>query len=107
MNNIVVRGLETHENIKPKEAKVELLEKEMDIKCKIKSTTIIKNYKKESIVIAELGDLEDKARIMKNKYKLRGQKIFIDNDWTKKEREIHAKIRKKAKEERGRGKNLL
>jgi hypothetical protein len=50
--------------------------------------------------------VEGKEKVMKQKGKLRGnratEKIFIDNDLTKKEREIQKKIRAIAREEKRR-----
>lgn len=40
---------------------------------------------------------------MSNKHKLKGTKIYIDNDMTLKERIIQAEIRKIAREEIGKG----
>lgn len=37
---------------------------------------------------------------MKKKINLREQEVYIDNDWTKGEKEMRAIIRKRAKEER-------
>ena len=104
-NNIVVRGLQFKEN-KPKEAIGELLEKELHIHCPIKAVSIIKAKEKAPIIIAELENYTDKERIMKNKNKLKGKEIYIDNDSTKEERNVQAIIRKKAKEEECQGKKV-
>ena len=51
----------------------------------------------------ELRCLEDKIAIMKNKNKLQGTDIYIDDDLTKQEREIQRTLRMRAREEREKG----
>ena len=54
------------------------------------------------LVRVELRCLEDKIAIMKNKNKLQGTDINIDDDLTKQEREIQRTPRIRAREERER-----
>lgn len=45
--------------------------------------------------------------VMGNKKKLKGSKVYIENDLTKEERRIQAEIRKVAQEERKKGKKAV
>ena len=55
------------------------------------------------LIRVELKCLEDKIVIMKNKNKLKGTEIYIDDGLTKQEREIQGTLRMRAKEERETG----
>jgi polysaccharide deacetylase 2 family uncharacterized protein YibQ len=67
------------------------------------------NINKDQILV-QMEEWSGKEKVMKQKGKLIGnratEKIFIDNDLTKKEREIQKKIRAIAREERRQGKDL-
>lgn len=55
------------------------------------------------VVIIELEDWETKEMIMKEKKKLKDKymnKIYIDHDQTREEREVQRRIRERAKKER-------
>lgn len=56
------------------------IKEKLEIECKIE-----KCWKSE-YVIARYENEEEKREIMKNKYKLNGEKIFIKNDLTWEER---------------------
>lgn len=61
------------------------------------------------VVIIELEDWETKEKIMKEKKKLREKymnKIYIDHDLTREEREVQRRIRERAKKEREEGKRI-
>lgn len=58
------------------------------------------------LIRVELKNFDDKMKIMSNKRKLQGQECYIDSDLTSEERRIQAEIRKKAKEEREKGKTV-
>lgn len=44
------------------------------------------------VIIAKLGDEETKKKVMKNKNKLKGSNIFIENNLTWEERNVQEKI---------------
>ncbi|KAI4471155.1 hypothetical protein MML48_1g21465 [Holotrichia oblita] len=79
------------------------IEKSLGIQIKTKA---VKKLGPKTYLI-ELTSIEDKIKIMKNKSKLKEyteEKVYINDDMTKEEREIQEKIRRKAKEERMKGK---
>ncbi|KAK9758999.1 hypothetical protein QE152_g331 [Popillia japonica] len=81
------------------------IEKSLGIQIKTKA---VKKLGPKTYLI-ELTSIEDKIKIMKNKSKLKEyteEKVYINDDMTKEEREIQEKIRRKAKEERMKGKTV-
>ncbi|KAK9744337.1 hypothetical protein QE152_g7851 [Popillia japonica] len=56
--------------------------------------------------VATVGNWEEKRLIMSNKQKLKGKRVYIDYDLTKKEREIQGRLIEVAKAERNRGKQV-
>jgi predicted RNase H-like nuclease (RuvC/YqgF family) len=106
-NNIVMQGLKI--DIKDakilKEAIENIIKKELELDIAVKTVQKIG----EKTCLIELEKEEDKENIMKNKYKLKykeNDKIYINNDETKKERERGRQIRKMAKEEKNKGKEV-
>lgn len=106
-NNIVVKGLEIREKEpeKIKELINSFVKEQLGITAEIKTATKLR----EKIYVIELHKEDDKKQIMQNKRKLRDlkmEKIFIDNDLTKKEREKQKHIRLRAQEERRKGNDV-
>lgn len=102
-NNIVIRGLGTTDkagNIKDVARK--WLEQKFEIKDKIKLVHTA-GFEGKEITIVELDEWKTKEKIMKEKSKLRGEKIYIDHDMTREEREVQRKIRMRAREEKEAG----
>jgi len=58
------------------------------------------------VIILKLEFKEVKKEVMKKKYRLKGNKIFIENDLSWKERKIQEKINRWAKEQRGKELNV-
>jgi len=56
-----------------------------------------------TVVVVKLEDEEEKKKIMRNKYRLKGNSFFIENDLSWEERNVQGKINKWAKEQRGKG----
>jgi len=54
-------------------------------------------------MIAKLGNAEEKREVMVNKYKLKGEDIFIENDLTWEERKVQERISKWFREMRNKG----
>jgi hypothetical protein len=76
------------------------------VKVKVKETFRIN---KDKMMLAKIENCEQKKNIMLNKSKLNGRKgerMFMDDDLTKEERETQKKLRELAKEERDRGKRV-
>ena len=88
-NNIAIRGMKVEEIVT--RSVVENFVEE-----------VLKERSKEVIVV-ELQNREEKAKIWKNKYKLKGSNIFMDDDLTKEERIRQSEIRRAARIERGKG----
>lgn len=57
--------------------------------------------------MAEMESWTEKQEYIKNKYKLRGTSIYIDNDLATEERRIQREIRNIAREEKSKGPNRL
>lgn len=105
--NIIVQGLsiDTRNGNLLKDEMKKFIEEEMGIKPIIKAAH---RLGPKTIVVA-LGSEDEKLEVMHNKSKLRnrpGNKVFIEDDLTKEEREIQKLIRQKAKEERNKGKQV-
>jgi hypothetical protein len=84
----------------------EWLEREKGVKMKEKETFRIN---KDKMMLAKTENWEQKKNIMLNKSKSNGRKgerMYIDDDLTKEERETQKKLRELAKEERDRGKRV-
>lgn len=104
-NNIIIRGWRLDETRRDemKEKLENLLKEKLQEEVKIKMV----NKLGREIILAEMENWEEKEKIMKGKSKLRKmeetRKVYIDNDLTKKEREIQRKINFEAKERRKEG----
>ena len=103
--NIIIKSMEFGEDsLNTVHTKVEEILRKMDHKDGyIRARYIGKDRTEKGLVRVELNRLEDKIAIMKNKSKLKGQDCFIDDDMTKKEPEIQAVLRQRAREERAKG----
>lgn len=105
--NIVIKGVKL-DNPNKVEGVQNYIKEKLGVEAR--ATDINKVYTKTSrfgteINIIELKNWDKKQEIMKNKAKLKGTKVYIDNDMTIKERAIQAEIRKIAKQEREKGNN--
>lgn len=61
---------------------------------------------KNNGVLVQMETLEAKRKIMRNRRLLRGSGIFMDDEMTKVEKEIHKTIWKQAKEEEAKGRKV-
>ncbi|KAJ3663037.1 hypothetical protein Zmor_007347 [Zophobas morio] len=89
--------MEIRERTDAKEVE-EFLKKEIEVEVKVLETIIIGKEESKKILVKTLW--EEKQEVVKNKNKLRGKRIYIDNDWTVQEQKIQKGIREIAKEER-------
>lgn len=105
--NIVIKGLDIPRVVENMGSVIEnFIKEELDVDVTVKAAYRLG----KNTCLVELAGKEDKLRVMQNKRKLKarqGEKIFIDNDLTQNEREIGREIRKAAKEERTKGKNVI
>lgn len=106
-NNIIVQGIrmDTNEPDLLKEEMLQFIESELKVKVALKGIRKIG----DKIYWVELGSIDEKLKIMRNKSKLknrRGGRIYINDDMTKQQREIQGIIRKIAREEVSKGKTV-
>lgn len=100
--NIVVRGMRIAEDMeRNKEMVVKLIKYKVRVNCKI-----IRCWRSGEVIIAKIENEDKKWEIMQNKYRLRGEQIFIDSDLSWEERKIQERINRWAKEQRGRGREI-
>lgn len=97
-NNVVVRGLRVNKE-GTKEQIERFFREEMDAKSEVVWAKEVGSQWKE-VIIAGLRNWEEKQEVMRNKYKLRGSKVFVNHDLTRAEREIQSRILEAAREER-------
>lgn len=105
-NNIVLKGvrMEGDERLIKgalKEWVSDFLKKNIGVDGKIEHCRL-----SGKVIIAKLGSEDVKREVMKNKNKLKGGNIYIENDLTWDERKIQEKISRWGKEERGKGKDI-
>lgn len=104
-NNIVISGLQVGDERKNIEGTVtDFIKATLNINTSFKAIELIKRKQKPDLIVATLNSFNDKIEIMKRKVMLKGNKnVYIDEDLSKKEREIQMKIRQKARIERSKG----
>lgn len=91
-NYIIIKGLRIkEENIKEE---VEKWLKRIGVDTKLEKARRISKRIKD-VIIAEIGNEEEKRKIMENKEKLRGSRIWIDDYLTPEERSMRWFIRKR------------
>ncbi|XP_025262551.1 golgin subfamily A member 6-like protein 22 [Camponotus floridanus] len=98
--NIIITGINIKEEIK-KEMVEEWLKKELGIEIRLIKIWIIKG--RRELVEAQCSSREEKEKIMENKNRLKGTKIYIDHDLTFKERRNREIVWKKAREYKDEG----
>lgn len=106
-NNVVVNGMniDTADNKILKQAMERLFEKQLQVRIEVKDA--IKLGEKTCMV--QLRNEKDKELVMGNKFKLqrlKNERIYINNDMTKMEREKMKEIRRIAKQEKEKGKQV-
>lgn len=104
-NNIIIKNAETEEtkSITVQEEVNKILETlETDVNYD-DARRIGKDWRGRNMILVRITNFEDKLKVLRNKKKLEGKDCFIENDMTKEERQIQAKIRIRAKEEIAKG----
>ena len=86
-NNLIIAG-KVFETEREKEEAKEWFKEKMDEEVEVKEVRKLKDGR----TIIRLGSFEEKMQIMKKKKNLKDTKVYIDDDLTKKEREIQKKI---------------
>jgi len=101
-NNITIRGVDKWgENNLEQEVK-EFIKEYLELEVEIGKAFKLRIGGGRYIVVAMLENWEQKRDIMRKKRELK-ERIFIDDDLTKKEREMQGYLREKAKEEKVKG----
>lgn len=102
--NIVIQGLpiDTDNPNMLKNTVGGFIEKELGVKVKVNDARKLG----DKTCLVELDNKYEKSKVMQNKMKLNQQKekIYVNDDLTKDEREIQAKIRIMAREQKSKGK---
>ena len=104
-NNIIIKHAITEEsrNISTQEEVKEIFES-LEVEANYEETRYIgKDWKGRKMIIVKMKKFEDKLEVLRSKRKLVGQECYIENDMTKKERQIQSRLRTRAKEERNKG----
>lgn len=83
-----------------------MIEKALGVDVTVTEAYKVGKNQENKIIIAKIENTKQKTLVMTNKNKLKGTKIIIENDLTKKELEIQRDIRLIAKEEREQGKQV-
>lgn len=100
-NNLFITGVEmdTGSEEALREAMEKMMEKELGIEARVGKAYAVG----QKGFIVEMRNWGDKLKILREKRKLRGGKIFIDAELTHREREIQRRLREMAREERNKG----
>jgi len=101
--NVVIRGVEMPEEVTSEKKKriewvKELIRNKIGVECEISDVK-----KSGPVIVARIVGEEGKKKVMSNKYKLKGGKIFIENDLSFEERKIQEKMNRWAKGKRAEG----
>jgi len=76
----------------------ELIKSKLEVDCKVSEVR-----KSSPVIIVKIDSEEEKKEIMKNKYKLKGERLFIENELSFEERTVQEKLSRWAKEKRNKG----
>jgi len=101
-NNIVIKGVKWRETERLEQEVKEFIRESLKTDIEVKKVRKIRITDKKYVMVAEIDSWEQKKEIMSKKKGLE-KGIIIEDDLTRKEREIQQKLRKMAKEERERG----
>jgi len=101
--NIVIRGVRMPKEAekdwkKGREWAEEYIRESIGVECKV-----ISCRESGAVVVVRLGDENMKKEIMKNKCKLKGGRVFIENDLSWEERKTQGEINRWAKAQREKG----
>lgn len=102
-NNIVIKGADLKLE-KLKQEVEEYIKECLKVEVMVKKASKIRVGKRKNVVIAEIEEWEQKRQIM-TKNKEPDRSIIIENDLTRKEREIQQELRRMTREEREKGRD--
>lgn len=102
-NNIIIKGLD----IEGKAEEVEnFIKTKLRVEVKVEYTQVINIGNGNKMIRVKLTDWDSKRKIKENKKMLKGEKIYVDDDLTKVQREIQREIGKYASGQRELGKRV-
>jgi len=105
-NNIVIKGMKWREMEKLDQEVKEFIRESLKVDVEVKKVRKIRINDNKNVMVAEIDNWEQKREIMCKKKELE-KGIIIEDDLTRKEREIQQKLRRMAKEEREKGDNKV
>lgn len=101
-NNIVIRGIKIEERENLQKGWIEnMIKEKLDLDVKV-----TKSWASGTVIIGSLENEEMKKEVMRSKNKLRGERIFIENDLTWEERSVQREIARWVKEEKEKGRSI-
>jgi len=91
-SNIIINGIKISKELEKDWVRckiwtAELIKEKVRVECKVVSCR-----ESEMVIIVKLECEEVKREVMKNKYRLKGDKIFIENGLSWEERKVQEKI---------------
>ncbi|EZA59751.1 hypothetical protein X777_16232 [Ooceraea biroi] len=102
-NNIIMKGEGIPTEGSPKEIIKQTLRQELQIEADIEDAYWIKREQSRRMLVAKLRSWQQKKEILIKKSKMKGKKLYIDNDLTKKERDVQKEITGIARTKREQG----
>ncbi|RLU18088.1 hypothetical protein DMN91_010331 [Ooceraea biroi] len=105
-NNIIMKGEGIPTEGSPKEIIKQTLRQELQIEADIEDAYWIKREQGRRMLVAKLGSWQQKKEILIKKSKMKGKKLYIDNDLTKKERDVQKEITGIVRTKRERGEEV-
>ena len=95
-NNVIIKGIDL-DGHNLSETVSKLIKEKLNVETQVKSAVLM-DRTDTKVIIVQLRDFQEKMKVMKNKYKLKGLNIYMEDDLTPAERQTQYEIRKKAKE---------
>ncbi|KAK4872389.1 hypothetical protein RN001_014418 [Aquatica leii] len=89
-----------------KKEQKEQVENWMKKDLNIEKTVVETRKLAERVMLVRMATFEDKLDVWKQKRRLRGTSIYLDDDMTRREIDIQNKIRYEASKMKGEGKNI-
>lgn len=100
-NNIAIKGNNWHKDNVEESVKAFVSEK-LDEEVEVKRAWKVERRSGGNIVVAELGNWQQKRKVMVKKKSL-VREIWVEDDLTRKEREIQQRLRERARAEKEKG----
>jgi len=101
--NIVLKGIRLPKEVeKDRKRETEWVERLIREKVEV-DVNVVGCRESGTVLVVKLESEEEKREVMRNKHRLKGEKIYIENDLSWEERNTQIKINKWAKEQKGRG----